>query len=124
MKSTILTFFVILALSGCSTLSVLTSSSSVASQHPGISAATEKSLTLVNLALQGLGVTLKSAVQTGLLHGSAAATAQTYYDKADDALKVAHKADDAANEQGVISAISDAQDAIALADALAKQKGN
>lgn len=110
----------VLPLTGCAGLGVLVGGGSVAQVAPATITQAEKSLTLAHLAYDGLGATLKAAATTGVLHGSAAANAKTYYDKAGDALLVADKADDAANASGVMAAISTANDAIVQAKSLAK----
>lgn len=109
-----------IALGGCGTVTTLMGGNSIASSAPGVSIAAEKSLTIAHLAYNGIGGALVSAAQTGVLHGPNAADARVLYDKAGDALAVADKADAAANEQGVINAVSAATDAISAAQALVK----
>lgn len=108
------------SLAGCSTVTGLMGGNSIASSAPGVSIAVEKSLTIAHLAYNGIGDALISAAKTGVLHGPNAADARALYDKAGDALLVADKADAAANEQGVINAVTAATDAISAAQALVK----
>lgn len=79
--------------------------------------AAEKSLTLAHLAYQGVGETLRTSADTGLIRGAAALTAKCWYDKAGDALNTADAADRAANAGNVLAAITAAQDAIVQARA-------
>lgn len=77
----------------------------------------EKSLTLAHLAYDGVGMSLKSASDAGVLKGQAAATAKCWYDKAGDELAAADAADVALNAADIASAITKAQDAIVQAKA-------
>lgn len=74
--------------------------------------AAEKSLTLAHLAYDGVGASLKTAADSGVLKGPAAATAKCWYDRAGDALNTADAADKAANAGSILSAVTAAQDAI------------
>lgn len=111
-----------LALGGCSTIGTLFGGGSVAQSNPAVVMGYEKGLTISNLALQGAGTLLISGANTGALHGANAATAKGLYDKADDALKTAKAADEAANAQGVVDAVSSANDFLAQVNALVQSK--
>lgn len=108
------------ALAGCSNVPFLNGNSVAGSAPVAVTANTEKALTIAHIAYNGLAASLTIAVNNGVLHGGDAAKAKVYFDKAGDALLVADKADAAANENGVLSAISDAEDAITSASAFAK----
>lgn len=116
----LLAIAICISLGGCSTISAVLTGNSVASTAPGISLTVEKSLTIAHLAYNGIGDGLIAATKTGALHGANAALAKGFYDKAGDALLVADKADAAANESGVVNAVSAATDAISSANALVK----
>lgn len=75
----------------------------------------EKALTVAHLAYDGVGMSLKTASDTGVLKGTAAATAKCWYDKAGDELAAADAADIALNAADIASAITKAQDAIVQA---------
>lgn len=122
MKMKLACLVLCLGLSSCDTVTALVSGQSVAQSSPGISINTEKALTITHLAFQGVSDAILSATSTGLLKGANAAQVRVYYDKAGAALDVADTADKALNEQGVLSAISDAQDAISQAKTLAGGK--
>lgn len=79
--------------------------------------AAEKSLTLAHLAYDGVGMSLKTAADTGVLRGSNAATAKCWFDRAGDALNAADAADVALNASNIVAAITQAQDAIVQAKA-------
>ena len=79
--------------------------------------AAEKSLTLAHLAYDGVGMSLKTAAETGVLKGANAATAKCWYDRAGDALNAADAADVALNASNIVAAITQAQDAIVQAKA-------
>lgn len=79
--------------------------------------AAEKSLTLAHLAYDGVGMSLKTAAESGVLRGSNAATARCWYDRAGDALNAADTADIALNASNIMAAISQAQTAIVQAKA-------
>lgn len=78
-------------------------------------ATAEKSLILAHLAYDGVGLTLKTSAETGVLRGSNAATARCWYNRAGDALLAADGADAALNAADIMSAISVAQSAIVQA---------
>ncbi len=78
----------------------------------------EKALAVAHLAYQGAGVALKSAAQSGALHGAAAADAKALYDKAGAALATADAADAAANAPDLIAALGDATALLAQLRAL------
>lgn len=118
MKRIIIPLCLAWALVGCTTLGPLLGGKSVAAQVGVVSVKTEQALTIADLAYTGLGSQLIANTANGLLKGANAATAKAWYDKAGDALIVAHRADDAANDNGVLSAVSDASDAITKAKAL------
>lgn len=103
---------------GLQTVGSLLTGQSVAQVAPTTIADAEKGLTIANLAQQGLGYTLQDAAVSGILHGSAAAQAKGYYDKAGDFLLTAKAADEAANAQGVFAAVGSAEDFINQAKAL------
>jgi hypothetical protein len=123
MKRFIIVGALALSLMGCQTvqsgLSLLTGHS-VASQNPVVAGDVEKALTIAHLAYDGIGNQILVNKQSGLLHGATAAEVKVYYDKAGDALIVADTADKAANQDGVVSALSTATDAITQAKALIK----
>lgn len=81
----------------------------------------EKALTIAHLAYQGIGLSLKSAAESGVLHGADAATAKALYDKAGALLDAADQADALANAQGVFDAVTQASALIAQVDALIKK---
>jgi len=105
-------------LAGCSTFTSLLEGSSVAQSAPTQTENAEKALTIAHLAYQAVGRSLEQAAQSGALHGADAATAQALFDKAGAALDIADQADAAANAQGVLAAVADAQAAIADIDTL------
>jgi hypothetical protein len=107
-----------LALCGCTTVQSLIGGSSVAATAPAAAAEAEKALAIAHLAYQGIGVTLEEAARSGALEGADAAAAQALYDKAGAALDVADQADAAANAQGVMAAVGQAQALIAQIDTL------
>lgn len=120
-----ITFIVLLSLLvglySCAAMQSIGNGNSVASQIPGvITLNTEKSLIVVHLAYNALGEELIIAARANVLRGSNASLAKNYYSKAGDALIVADKADAAANEKGVINAVTAATDAIFSAKALLK----
>lgn len=81
----------------------------------------EKALTVAHLAYQGIGVSLKAAADSGVLHGADAATARQLYDRAGALLDAADQADALANAQGVLDAVTQASALIAQVDALIKK---
>lgn len=92
---------------------------SVANSVPGsVSLKTEQALTVTHVAFNGISNEILLAVKAGILKGSNASKVKIYYDKAGDAIGVADKLDKAGNENGVLSAISDANSAIASAKKL------
>lgn len=127
MKKFVLITGLAISLSACSTvqegLSIL-SGNSVASQSPQTMADVEKTLTIVHLAYNSIGRDLANAAGLHTLVGANAMLAKTWYDKAGDALSVADKADDAANQTGILAAVGDAEDAIQQANSIIHPKGN
>jgi len=109
------------ALCGCSTFSSLFAGESIAQAAPVTMANAEKALTVAHLAYQAAGVALEQAAQSGALTGANAAKAEALYDKAGAALDIADQADEAANAQGILAAVADAQAAIASLNTLIKQ---
>ena len=107
---------------GCDTIRTVIAGGSVVDSAPVTMVTAEKSLTIAHLALNGIGTTIIHATETGALMGANAATVKVWYDKADDALKVADKADDAANANGIMDAVRLAQDAIAAAATITNPK--
>lgn len=122
MKRFLAALVLIIPLSGCNTLAHVIGGDSIADTAPATVAEAEKALTLAHLAYDGLGDTLKATATSGVLHGPAAATAKTYYDKAGDALLLADQADATANAKGIMDAISSADTAILQAKNLAGVK--
>lgn len=110
-----------LSLMGCQTIAAglaagtsVVTGQSVAQVAPVTVKDAEKGLIVAHLALNFVGQQLIEQAQPGgLLHGEAALTAKHYYDVADDALRAADKADEAANAQGIVTAVSKANDALA-----------
>lgn len=90
----------------------LATGASIASQAPVVTAKTEQALTVAHYAYEEIGSVVIAAVHSGALRGSNAAKVKIYYDAAGDALKIADKADAAANEEGITAALSDAYSAI------------
>lgn len=111
-----------LALGGCDTIKAVVAGGSVAGSAPVTMLTAEKSLTIAHLAYNGIGTSLKNAADTGVLKGANAATAKVWYDKAGDALLVADKSDDAANANGIMAAVTLAEEAIGQASAIANPK--
>lgn len=109
-------------LGGCATITALATGNSVASTAPAVSSTVEKSLTIAHLAYNAVGQQLINNAKSGVLHGSAAATAKIAYDKAGDAISVADKAEQASNEPGIIAAVNTATDAISQANSLITDK--
>lgn len=123
-----LAFVAAISLGSCTTLvpawGVLTGGS-VASQAPATMLAAEKALILAHYSYDGIGIALRAVARTaanpnGPLHGTAAATANQWYDKAGDALKVGDQADAALNAKDVMDAIDKANTAIIEANHLVK----
>ncbi len=111
-----------LALCGCTAVQSLLGGSSVAASAPAATEDAEKALTIAHLAYQAVGVSLEQAAASGALAGADAASAQALYDKAGAALDVADQADAAANADGVLAAVTQAQALIAQIDALIPRK--
>lgn len=122
MRRHILALALVIPLSGCNTVAHVIGGNSIADSAPASVMQAEKALVLAFLAERGLGTVLIEAVNSGVLHGEAAAKAKHYYDTADSLLQIAKAADEAANADGIMAAISKAQDAMAQADALAHPK--
>lgn len=119
MKKLLLAAALCLSVGGCALLPTpFVNGQSVAQSAPGISANAEKALTILHQAYNSLGTELMTNAKSGLLHGAAAASAKSWYDKAGDAILVADRADLAANETGLLAAIADANSAISQAKTL------
>lgn len=98
---------------GCQTISSVI--------NPSTLAGAEKTLTVAHLAYNSLGQVIITATGNGTLKGATAAQVKIYYDKAGDALIVADKADTAANQTDLVSAVTEAEDAIASASQLVRK---
>src|SRR5580765_7277735 len=109
------------ALGGCSPVQTPFDTASVTQSAPDALVDAEKALIVAHLAYQAVGVSLEQAARTGALTGANAAKVQTLYDKAGAALDIADQADAAANAQGVLAAVADAQALISQIDAITKQ---
>lgn len=102
----------VIGLCGCSTLN------SAINNAPQTVSQAEQGLTLAHLAYQGLGDALKSAADSRLLKGAAAAQAKSLYDQAGAALDTADTADGLANAKSMADAVSQANALIIQAKAL------
>ena len=78
-------------------------------------------MTVAHLAYQAAGISLEQAAQSGALTRADAEKAQALYDNAGAMLDIADQADAAANAQGVLAAVADAQSLIVQIDALTRQ---
>jgi hypothetical protein len=107
-----------LALGGCATFTTLFGGSPA---NAATLVDAEKALTVAHLAYQGAGIALEQAAQSGALTVANAATAETLYDKAGDALDVADAADEAANASGILAAVADAEAALSSLNTLIKK---
>lgn len=105
-------------LGGCQTVEALVAGTSVADSAPQQTADAEKALTVAHLAYQAIGVSLRNAATSGLLHGADAAKARTLYDQAGADLDAADAADALANAQGIAASAADAVALIAQISAL------
>jgi hypothetical protein len=105
------------ALGGCSPVQTPFDTASVTQSAPDALVDAEKALIVAHLAYRAVGVSLEQAARTG----ANAAKVQTLYDKAGAALDIADQADAAANAQGVLAAVADAQALISQIDAITKQ---
>lgn len=110
-------FLSVLSLSACGSIPLL-NGGSIAQSVPAAMVQAEKALAVAHQTYNAVGQELIVAAQFGVLHGSNAALAKTYYDKAGAALKIADSADKAVNAQSIIDAISTANSAMASAKAL------
>lgn len=109
-----------IGLGGCSwdtSTSVLTGSS-VTQAAPEIMANAKKALTSAHIAYNAVGQSIIEVTKTGQLRGDNARAVKKYYDTAGDALVVGDKANDAADAQGILNAVSKANAAIAQAKIL------
>ena len=109
------------ALGGCSPVQSLLDVANVAQPASAAIVDAEKALAVAHLAYQAAGISLEQAAQSGALTGAGARKAHALYDKAGVVLDIADQADAAANAQGVLAAVADAQALIAQIDALTKQ---
>ena len=109
------------ALGGCTSIQSLFDGASVAQAAPVATADAEKALAVAHLAYQAVGVSLEDAARSGALAGANAEKARALFDRAGAALDIADQADAAANAQGILAAVADAQALIAQIDSILRQ---